>query len=285
MLRPKAPPRPLRAALAAAALAALAVTGVTGATGAQACGRDTDCVVGERSYRIVLPADHDAAKPLGAMVFVHGYHGTAAGVMRNKALTALAAELDIALVAAQAAGIEWNLPGVPSADAHEGVDELAYFDAMVADAARRFAIDPARVVVAGFSSGAMMVWHLACYRGDRFAGYVPMSGTFWAPIPQSCPGGAVNLIHYHGREDPVVPLHGRPIKDARQGDVFEAVRLFQRLGDYRPTEIEQPAELDCARSVNPAGKLLELCLFAGKHQMKTMHLRRAWQIIAAANGG
>jgi polyhydroxybutyrate depolymerase len=279
MSGPKSRCRPWRVALAAVALAAVA------STAAQACGRDTDCVVGDRSYRIALPEDHDAAKPLGAIVFVHGYRGTAAGVMRNKALIALASDLDVALIAAQAAGIEWNLPGVPSVDAHEGVDELAYFDAVVADAARRFAIDPARVVVAGFSSGAMMVWHLACYRGSAFAGFVPMSGTFWEPIPRTCPGGAVNLIHYHGREDPIVPLHGRPIKDARQGDVFEAVRLMERVEGYRPAEIEQPDGLDCSRSVNGEGKLLELCLFTGKHQMKAKNLRRAWRLIAAANGG
>ena len=265
--------------LLAAALFAVTTTEAT------ACGRDTDCVIGDRSYRIALPDGYDGATPIGAIVFAHGYRGTAEGVMRNKALTALASELGVAFIAAQAAGPEWNIPGVPSIDAMEGVDELAYFDALIADVTTRFAIDRTRLVASGFSSGAMMVWHLACNRGDAFAGFAPMSGTFWAPIPQICPTGPVNLIHYHGSEDPVVPLKGRPIKDAHQGDIFKAIELIARHGDYRPVETEQTPELQCSRRVNDDAKLLELCLFPGKHQLKAKHLARAWRIFEASMGG
>jgi polyhydroxybutyrate depolymerase len=252
---------------------------------AQACGRDTDCMIGDRSYRIALPDEYDGATPIGAIVFAHGYRGTAGGVMQNKALTALASELGVALIAAQAAGPEWNIPGVPSIDALEGVDELAYFDVLIADVTGRFAIDRTRLVASGFSSGAMRVWHLACNRGDAFAGFAPMSGTFCAPITEICPTGPVDRIHYHGSEDPVVPLKGRPIKDAHQGNVFKAIELIARHGDYRPVETEQTPELQCTRRVNDDAKLLELCLFPGKHQLKAKHLARAWRIFEASMGG
>ena len=242
---------------------------------AEACGRDTDCVIGDRNYRIAFPEGHDGSTPIGAIVFVHGYRGTANGVMRNTALTALASDLGVAFIAAQAAGAEWNIPGVPSVDALEGVDELAYFDALIEDVTKRFAIDRARLVASGFSSGAMLVWHLACYRGNAFIGFAPMSGTFWAPVPETCPTGPVNLIHYHGDEDRMVPLHGRRIKDAHQGDVSEAIELIARLGRYQPFETEQTPELRCSRQLSSDAKLLELCLFPGKHQLKAKHLARA----------
>lgn len=245
---------------------------------AEACGRDSDCVIGSRSYRIVLPPDHDTGTPIGAIIFTHGYRGTADRVTRNKNLTALAKDLGVAVVAAQASGPEWNLPGVPSADAQDGVDELAYFDALAADLAGRFGVDQARTLVAGFSSGAMMVWHLACYRGNAYAGFVPMSGTFWEPLPESCPAGPVNLIHYHGTEDPVVPLAGRQIKDGRQGNVYEAINLMARAGGYRPVEAAPEAGLACSRQENGGGQRLELCLFSGKHQMNVAHIGRAWRI-------
>ena len=248
---------------------------------AEACGRDSDCFVGDRSYRIVLPAGHDGVVPIGAVIFAHGYRGTADGVMRNQSLTALADDLGVAFVAAQASGPEWNLPGVPSVDARDGVDELAYFDALAADLAGRFGIDQARTLVTGFSSGAMMVWHLACYRGNAYVGYAPMSGTFWEPLPESCPSGPVNLIHYHGDQDPVVPLRGRQIKDAHQGDVFKAVALIERTGDYRPVEATQTEGVNCARRVNGDGQLVEFCLFPGKHQMKASHILRAWRLLVA----
>ena len=271
--------RPLRAMLISAiALAAIA------ANGAQACGRDTDCVIGGRSYRIAFPEGHDGTTPIGAIVFSHGYRGTANGVMRNKALTALADEFGVALIAAQAAGPDWNIPGAPDHHELEGIDELAYFDALIADVTTRFAIDRTRLVASGFSSGAMMVWHLACYRGAAFKGFVPMSGTFWEPVPETCPSGAVNLIHYHGREDPVVPLTGRPIGDAHQGNVAEAIEMLARSGGYRPVGTGETPGLQCARQVADDGKLLELCLFAGKHELKVWHLARAWRNFEASAG-
>ena len=273
-----------KAATLISAIALVAITALGAAPGAGACGRDTDCVIGERSYRIALPEGHDGATPIGAIVFVHGYRGTANGVMRNKALTALAAELGVAFIAAQAGGPDWNIPGAPSHHALEGIDELAYFDALIEDVTARFAIDRTRLVASGFSAGAMMVWHLACYRGVSFAGFVPMSGTFWAPVPETCPSGPVNLIHYHGDADPMVPLTGRPIENARQGNVFEAIELIARSGSYRPVETGDIPGLQCSRQVADDGKLLELCLFAGKHQLKARHLARAWRNFEASAG-
>ena len=268
-------PRPaqiIRLTLAGLCLAALT------APQALACGPDSDCPLGDRSYRIALPEGQDSGPPSGAIIFVHGYRGKAEGVMRNKALTGLASELGVVFVAAQAAGPDWNLPGLPSDDVLPGVDELAYFDALLADLARRFGIEPKRIMVTGFSSGGMMVWHLACHRGDAFAGLAPMSGTFWEPIPDACPVTDFSLIHYHGREDPVVPLHGRPIKDARQGDVPEAMDLVVRAGGFAPVASDPAAGLDCPRQMNGQGNLLELCLFTGKHEMKARHIVRAWEI-------
>ena len=71
----------------------------------------------------------------------------------------------------------------------------------------------------------MMVWHLACYRGASFAGFAPMSGTFWEPVPETCPTGPVNLIHYHGTKDPVVPLTGRQIDPGRDAHHAEPIGL------------------------------------------------------------
>ena len=252
---------------------------------AEACGRNTDCVIGGRTYRIVFPEGQDGTTPIGAIVFSHWFRGTAKDVMRYEPLTALASELGVAFIAAQAAGPDWNIPGAPSHHAQEGIDELAYFDALIEDVTARFAIDRARLVASGFSSGAMMVWHLACYRGASFAGFVPMSGTFWTPVPETCPTGPVNLIHYHGTEDTVVPLTGRQVKDGHQGNVFEAIEMIARTGGYRPVETGETPGLQCSRQQADDGKLLELCLFAGKHELKVWQLARTWRIFEASKGG
>ncbi len=262
----------------------LFVIAVLTATRVAACGMTTDCMIGDRTYRIALPEGNEGAAPIPAILFVHGYRGKAANVMHNKALLALTADPGVALIAAQASGPEWNIPGVPSADAAPGVDELQYFDALIDDAVRRFDIDRTRVMVAGFSSGAMMVWNLACKRGQAYLGFVPMSGTFWEPLPERCPSGPVNLIHYHGTKDTIVPLQGRPLKDSHQGDVTRAISLMVGHGTYTPRRSTQTGDLKCDRQQNSTGRLLELCLFPGKHQMRVANIRRAWKIFATQSG-
>ncbi len=115
-------------------LPALVATAIA-APEAEACSRDTDCVIDERSYRIALPENYDGTTPIGAIIFAHGYRGTAKGVMRNKALTALATELGVAFIAAQSAGADWDIPGVPHSVTSDGAEELIYFDAMIEDVA------------------------------------------------------------------------------------------------------------------------------------------------------
>jgi polyhydroxybutyrate depolymerase len=244
---------------------------------ALACGRDTDCRIGERVYRVVLPPAATSQAPRHAVIFVHGYMGTAKNILRNKDLVAVATKHGAAFVAAQAVGIEWNVPGVPSVDATPGVDELMYFDRVAADLKQRFGIRRQNIIVAGFSSGAMMVWHLACHRGGAFAGFVAFSGTFWKPLPKSCPLHSINLMHYHGKSDSIVPIHGRQIKDGYQGDVYEAINLIARSGKFGPAKSQNYAGLDCQRRGNASGNVLELCLFAGGHELRPGYLDRAWR--------
>ena len=248
------------------------------ATPAGACGTDSDCVIGERSYRIVLPDGYAAMKDLGAIVYAHGYRGNAGKSIHNKALAELAEELGVAIVAANGVDGRWNLPHRPGSAEPLAQDELAYFDDLKADLMNRFGIAPKRIMMTGFSAGGMVTWHLACYRGDDFMGFAPMSGTFWEPVPEECPTGPVNLIHYHGTKDTVVPLDGRRIREAKQGNVFDALGLMTRIGGYKPAGHEELSDMECARKQNDAGKRLEVCLYPSGHGFRTENIKRAWRI-------
>ncbi|MEW2914810.1 hypothetical protein [Leisingera sp. JC11] len=61
------------------------------------------------------------------MTFAAGAFSRITHAMQNKGLTALASDIGLALVAVQAAAPESNVPGFPTMDAREGIDELAYF--------------------------------------------------------------------------------------------------------------------------------------------------------------
>ncbi len=244
------------------------------ATAAAACGKDSDCFIGERTYRIYMP--ESAAPGSGAIIFAHGYRGAPSGTMRNKAFLALADELGVALVAPKAYADDWRIPGVPADPGADGQVELDFFDALVIDLGRRFGIDTGHLLMTGFSAGGMMTWQLACDRPDLFAGFAPISGTFWAPVPDHCSGKAVDLIHTHGTSDKIVPIGGREIGPTRQGDVMTALAMLTADGGYGAPESFAEDGLDCTDRVSPDGRLLEFCTHPRGHDFRVAYVRRAW---------
>jgi len=159
---------------------------------------------------------------------------------------------------------------------------MVYVDNVIADATTRFKIDRDRIVVSGFSAGAMLTWTLACERGDDFAGFIPISGTFWAPVPDTCPRPAASIIHIHGDADKTVPLQGRQINQSRQGVVPDALAMYARHGDFGPAQTERIGKLNCDIRRNSAGEILEFCLFSGGHSFRTEYLSQAWARFAKA---
>ena len=202
--------------------------------------------------------------------------------MRNAGLRQVASDMGLALVAVKSAGDDWDLPGSPSDMDSTGAAEMAYFDAVVADVTARFGIDASRIMMSGFSAGGMVTWELACQRPDLFAGFVPLSGTFWQGPPASCTAPA-SLIHFHGTADRIVPLAGRPIGDTKQGDIAEVLAMYRAQGGFGSIERVGPLDdVSCQRQSNEAGDVLEFCTFPGGHSFRRGFLSYAWDRLAAA---
>ncbi len=244
-------------------------------TTAYTCGVDEDCLIGERTYRIRMPdpATNPAKKP-GAIIYLHGYSGSAAGVMRNKNMGKAVADMGLALVAPKSAYRGWAIPDNPS---NRPEVEFDYFDKLLTELVSKHGIDPDKIMVSGFSGGGMTVWNLACRMSERFIGFVPISGTFWAPVPDTCPAPPANVSHIHGTSDPVVPIEGRPIADTHQGSVTKTLSMYAELGGYNtPPEVYEDAGLECSSRENPDGKILEYCSHPGGHSLKTLYVTRSW---------
>lgn len=249
-----------------------------------ACGPDSDCVLpGGRTYRLSPPPADAGA--VGLLLFAHGYRGSAAGEMANAALRRTAAELGLALVALKSAGEDWDLAHRPRDPAQAVERESAYVSAVLDDVAGRIAVNPARVVAAGFSAGGMLTWTLACSPvAARFAGFVPMSGTFWAPVPADCPAPARTLVHIHGTGDGVVPLEGRRIGGTRQGEVRQALALYVARGGFagETGAAAAPGGMTCRSAANPEGRVLAFCTFDGGHDFSTERLRHGVETVLTA---
>lgn len=240
-----------------------------------ACGVKSDCKLGDRIYRIYVP-DHKEEK-IGAIFFAHGWRNSAAGTMSNKSLLELADELNVALVAPQSIGDDWKLPNRPRERENTGEVEYQYYRKLIDEVEKRYSVDRDKILMTGFSAGGMMTWSLACAEGGLFAGFAPMSGTFWGPVPKSCPSKPVNLMHFHATDDNMVPLEGRRIADTKQGNVYNALSLFTKTGNFGPEKSEPAQALDCKRRTNPQGKILEFCTHQGGHSYAAAYVRRAWK--------
>jgi polyhydroxybutyrate depolymerase len=211
-------------------------------------------------------------QPVGAVIWAHGYRGSAEGAMRNQSLTGMAHDQGLAFIAVQGIGGTWDLPNGPRTIDSTGAAEFAYFEAVIADAVARHGIDPDRLVMSGFSAGGMMVWNLACARPDLFAGFVPISGTYWLEPPETCARPAASVVHFHGDNDATVPLDGRPIGETRQGKVSEAFEHYGLHGAFGNGVRRDTAMLRCSERTAESGDILDYCLFSGGHSFRTEYL-------------
>jgi polyhydroxybutyrate depolymerase len=245
-------------------------------TGAMACGADTDCMIGDRSYRIAMP--EGVANP-GAIVFSHGHRGSANGVMRNGGLRRLASDLGYALIASNGVNGTWDLPGSPSNPSSDGSSEFSYFEAMLDDAATQFDIDPDNIIATGFSAGGMMTWNLICERSDLIRAAVPMSGTFWEDIPASCSTDPISVVHIHGDRDRTVPLGGRQVRESHQGDVPTALGMYANYGGFTGDTSYTLGGMTCTTRGNADGETLGFCLFEGGHSFRLENLRAGLTLV------
>lgn len=251
---------------------------------AQACGEETQCRIGDRHYYIALPDNYDGTTPIPAFIFAHGLQGTALGSIRNERLLKVANDLGVAYIAVKSDGDSWSIRNAPGGSRRGENAELAYFDAVKDDVTTRFAIDPDKIVMTGASAGGMMTWTLACRRSSAFAGFVPMSGTFWDPEPRTCRGPVANIVHFHGDEDRTVPLDGRAVRGAQQGDVAQALSMYRRYGDFDAPRSQQVNGLRCENSTNDAGNIVNFCLYDGGHSFRSNNVFVAWIMLMGTQG-
>lgn len=275
----------------------LAASGVSaqqgGGRSSDACPATDGCQVASGRYRIILPSGAKTERP-GAIMYFHGYRGSAAETLADAGLVAAADRLGVALIAPDGAARSWSFPGSPAR--HR--DEFRFVSQVLDDAVARFRLDPSRILASGFSQGGSMVWYLACRMPSRFAAFAPIAGAFWEPLPDGCAGERPPLIHVHGTSDPTVPLAGRALRQGyRQGDLFRSLAILAPGGCTAAlTEAARtnpaPERLSCRIAAGCGGPArLELCLHGGGHVVDPAWVERAWRLTVPAgveppaNGG
>ena len=257
-------------ALCLRACAAALFVGIPGAAMAEPCVAPERCQIEGGYYLASPPPDWDGVTPLGLVVYYHGWNASPEGAFRNKAMARGAHRRGALFVAPYAKTGYWRQIGEGRAEG--GRDEKAYVEALMADLKARWPIEQRRTLASGFSRGGSMVWNIACYAGDLFAGYAPIAGGFWNSTPASCPSGPVNLRHIHGTADGVVAFDEIGIYNSMA--IPDGVDVFRRENGcaVEPVALDGYADerrrLACERWAGcDSGRTLELCLHPKGHSI------------------
>ena len=158
----------------------------------------------DRSYRLYEPAGIPASAAL--VVVLHGYSGSARQVERDYQWDGLADSDKFVVAYPDGLGRAWNVDGETCCGrpGREGVDDVAFIGAAVADIAKNVGTNPAKVYVTGMSNGGIMSYTLACTT-DIFAAIGPVAGTQLNSCRTPHP---TSVIHIHGTADRLVPYGG-----------------------------------------------------------------------------
>lgn len=191
-------------------------------------GADRVCAVpgwDDRDFTLHLPDGYDPDVPVAVVVVFHGGGGKKEGALRltcpegdeqdDGCLVALADREGFAVVAPDGTPNllnqrTWNAGGgedgwrcVSGRACKDGVDDLAYVDALLDEVRAAVAVDDARVYATGLSNGGAMSHRMACDRADVFAAVAPVAGANQFAAAQGCaPSRPVPVLHTHGTEDP-----------------------------------------------------------------------------------
>jgi polyhydroxybutyrate depolymerase len=233
----------------------------------------------ERSYRLYKPARMDASAPL--VVVLHGYSGSAKQVERGYGWDELADSAKF--VVAYPDGLEraWNVDGETCCGrpGREGVDDVAFISAAVADITAHLGIDRARVYATGMSNGGIMSYTLACAT-DIFAAIGPVAGTQLNacrnPRPRS-------VMHVHGTADSLVPYGGGQGFSVINGPSVPDVNAFWRNVDRcdAPTATTDGRVTTSTAACAEGRGVVLITVDGGGHEWPPFATQTLWRFFAA----
>jgi polyhydroxybutyrate depolymerase len=162
-----------------------------------------------RGYRVHVPAGYRPAKPVPAVLLLHGNGGSAAGMDADSGLSELADRRGFLAVYPQGLSVGAGRSfWAGSGRVDLGVDDLRFTTDLLDDLQRRLCVDPARVYVSGHSAGGSVTAWLACELAGRVAAFATVAGAHFAEPGDCRPLRPVPVLAMHGTNDEMVPYGG-----------------------------------------------------------------------------
>jgi phospholipase/carboxylesterase len=178
------------AAREARLLARPAAPTVSGRTGEFPLGLDK-----RRDGLLYVPHGYREDRPAPLALLLHGAGGHAWQALNL--LMPLADAAGLLLLASDSRGQTWDV-----VRGGYGPD-VAFVDRALAQTFTRYAVDPAHLVIGGFSDGASYALSLGLTNGDLFSHVLAFSPGFMAPAARR---GLPRIFVSHGTRDDVLPI-------------------------------------------------------------------------------
>lgn len=162
----------------------------------------------DRRYLLHVAARIERDRPAPLVLMFHPGYSSAAQFAELTGMSAAAGEKGFLVAYPEGYRRSWNAGDCCGPPQQEGVDDVAFTAAVIADIEKRWSVDPGRVYAAGFSNGGGLVYRLACELSERIAAIAVAASPLHIP-PASCrPSRPVSVLHFHGLADPVAPVEG-----------------------------------------------------------------------------
>ena len=149
-------------------------------------------------YLLHVPETYQTASPAPLMLWLHGAGGRARAFLSSE-LQGQADAAGMLLLVPTSKEYTWD---VVVGRGRYGSD-VAVIDRVLESTFNRYAVDPARVAVGGFSDGASYALSLGITNGDLFTHVLAFSPGFMVPAETR---GSPRVFISHGTRDEVLPI-------------------------------------------------------------------------------
>ena len=164
----------------------------------------------EREYQLYLPSSYNEENPHTVLLNFHGFGGNAKDYFAFESdFQEVAEQEGVILVYPQALLLSgfsvWN--AAPFAEDNKtDFDDIGFIETLIVDLQEQLSIDPERVYAAGFSTGGMFSYALACFSNEPIAGVAAVSAAQLNLV--DCAPSPINAFIAHGTADDVLPYNG-----------------------------------------------------------------------------
>ncbi|MBN1965368.1 MAG: hypothetical protein JW910_12035 [Anaerolineae bacterium] len=153
-----------------------------------------------RTYYLHVPDDLDDSAPVPLLVALHARASSGYTMALLTGLDAAADETGMIAVFPDTLATSWG----EDYTVEDGPDDVGFIVALIEHLGESYNIDPARIYLAGFANGGLMVYRLACEVPELFAGAAVVGPTLFGYHVADCPAevnAPLDMLVVHGDAD------------------------------------------------------------------------------------